>query len=210
LTVSTTGSDLDSDGYTVGFDGAAGTTVGNNQTSIFRLGIGEHTLTIGGVAQNCHLAEQNPQGFTIAADSTTSITASVSCDPTTTGVWTVAIGPATVNCTITNLTLNITEKHNPTQPVDSILGRYAGGQGTCPFDEGTGFQDYPVSFPLDSILYGLVDRRGTDTTVSIQFGDPSRGSMIGAFRGDSIVGSLFIFVQDPRGNVVRANAVARR
>jgi hypothetical protein len=134
--------------------------------------------------------------------------------PGLSGRWQVSLGPAfggTGPCTLTGLSLELLEKHNETQPVDSLLGSYSGGQGSCPFDPGTGEENFDVGFPLDSVLYGLVDRRGVDTLVHIRFGEPGSGTFEGVVGSpDSIRGSAFVFVQDPAGHVVRADFIARR
>jgi hypothetical protein len=119
------------------------------------------------------------------------------------------------NCTIADLTLDIIEKQNPDQPVDSLLGRYSGGEGTCPYTsfETGSVVDYPVSYPLDSMLYGVIDRQDpTDTgRFTLHFGDnPRRGTSGGYPDADSLVITLFSFVQNPSGSVVRSVGVARR
>jgi hypothetical protein len=73
--------------------------------------------------------------------------------------------------------------------------------------------DYPLSYPLDSLLYGVIDRvnPGEPVTFSAHFGaDPNRGTMGGSRDADSLVITLFSFVQDPTGAVVRSIAVGRR
>ncbi len=134
--------------------------------------------------------------------------------PGLSGRWRVVLGPAqggTGLCTLSDISLEVIEKANEAQPVDSLLGNYSGGQGTCPYDPGSGQQDFEVAFPLDSILYGIVDRRGADTIVDIRFGEPGRGTLGGVANGQtSMSGSVFIFVTDPAGHVTRAFFTAQR
>jgi hypothetical protein len=214
LSIATSGSDLDGNGYTVSLDGSHPIAVAVNETRTLTVPAGDHSVLIGDVAQNCDLDGPNPRDTTITAETVTALSIIVACRPTMTGHWALTIGvtPAGAGlCTLTDLTLDITEKHNVSQPVDSLLGTYTGGEGSCPYDFGSGVQNYPVSFPLDSTLYGFIDRQGTpDTLVYLDFGNPRRGTFVGYPGGDSIAVSLYVFVQDPSGHVVRTIAVARR
>jgi len=68
VSVTTTGIDLDVDGYTVNVDGVAGRPIDADGTVTFvALSEGDHVVTLSGVAQNCTIGETNPQSITVTA-----------------------------------------------------------------------------------------------------------------------------------------------
>jgi PKD repeat protein len=82
VTTSTTGSNLDPDGYTVSVDGAAGQPITiNNTTGITFTGLsaGSHTVALSGVAANCTVSGGNSQTATVIAGQTASVAFSVTC-----------------------------------------------------------------------------------------------------------------------------------
>src|SRR5207249_4275037 len=80
VTTSTTGSDLDPDGYTVVVDGSQSTAIGINSSVTFSgLSPGDHSVQLNGVAQNCTVSGSNPRTVSITAGSTTMTTFTVSC-----------------------------------------------------------------------------------------------------------------------------------
>jgi hypothetical protein len=77
---STTGVDLDPDGYAVSVDYLAAQPLGVNATmTIPNLAVGSHSVALSGVAANCTLAGPNPANITVANGDTTRITFSISC-----------------------------------------------------------------------------------------------------------------------------------
>ena len=85
LTVSTTttGSDLDPDGYTVTVDGNRSQAIATNGSVTFSgLSAGDHTVALSGVAGNCSVSGANPQTVSVPAGGTASTTFSVSCSTT--------------------------------------------------------------------------------------------------------------------------------
>ncbi|MFL5954844.1 MAG: hypothetical protein ACJ76I_12135, partial [Gaiellaceae bacterium] len=89
VTASTTGVELDADGYTVSVDGGAARALATNGSlTIPGLSAGTHTVTLAGLAPNC-TAASNPQSTTIGAGSTSTLTFSVTC-VTTKGSLTVS------------------------------------------------------------------------------------------------------------------------
>jgi hypothetical protein len=93
LSVSTTtsGSNLDPDGYTATVDGSASQSVGDNATITFpNLSAGSHTVVLSGVASNC-TAGNGSQTVTVPAGGSASAAFAVSCQapPPTTGSLTV-------------------------------------------------------------------------------------------------------------------------
>jgi hypothetical protein len=100
VSASTTGADLDPDGYTVTVDGSTTTAqaVAVNGTATFaNLSAGSHTIALSGLAANCS-SSNNPQTVTVTAGATTTATFSVSCQATT--------GSLTVSATTTGSALD--------------------------------------------------------------------------------------------------------
>jgi len=80
LTVRTTGSDLDQDGYTVALDDGSPQNVSPNGSLTFA-GIepGSHSLTLDGVASNCSVGPSNPLSVSVQSDATASVAFEVDC-----------------------------------------------------------------------------------------------------------------------------------
>lgn len=115
--VSTTGDDQDTDGYTVTVDDSASAAVGPNGSATFSgLAAGDHTVELSGIQSNCATDGTNPRTVTVQAGTTASAGFSVSCtalsgggdsdgfeDGDFTDIWTVgrddAYGSATVDQT---------------------------------------------------------------------------------------------------------------
>src|SRR5437762_9468375 len=90
VTTSTTGSNLDPDGYTVTVDGNQKAIGINNSVTFSGLSPGNHSVQLNGLAQNCTVSS-NPRTVSITAGSTTKTTFTVSCAATTTtGTLTVS------------------------------------------------------------------------------------------------------------------------
>src|SRR5207249_1228343 len=106
VTTSTTGSNLDPDGYTVTVDGGQSKAIGISSSVTFSgLSPGNHSVQLNGVAQNCTVTS-NPRTVSITAGSTTTTTFPVSCTATT-GTLTVTTATTGQNQP-TGYTLNIT------------------------------------------------------------------------------------------------------
>jgi Tol biopolymer transport system component len=76
----TTGSDLDSDGYSVTIDGGSGTSIGINDTLYFNdLEAGDYEVELNGMASNCSLNGSNGRTENVAAGDTTSTTFQITC-----------------------------------------------------------------------------------------------------------------------------------
>src|SRR5438128_376640 len=83
VTTSTTGSNLDPDGYTVTVDGgAASQPIATNGSVSFTGPAGDHTVALSGVAGNCSVSGANPRTVTVPSGGTTTTTFSVSCAAT--------------------------------------------------------------------------------------------------------------------------------
>ena len=83
VTTSTTGSNVDPDGYTVTVDGSRSQAIATNgSVSYTGLSAGDHTVALSGVAGNCSVSGANPQTVSVPAGGTASTTFSVSCGTT--------------------------------------------------------------------------------------------------------------------------------
>jgi hypothetical protein len=82
VNTSTTGSDLDPDGYTVTIDGSFSQPIATNGSVTFTGPSGDHTLALSGVAANCTVSGANPRTVNVPANTTTTTTFSVTCAPT--------------------------------------------------------------------------------------------------------------------------------
>lgn len=83
VTTSTTGEDLDPDGYEVVIDGGTPQAIGTNDTQIFQgLADGNHQVELIGEAANCDIANPNPRNVNVPANGTGSTTFSVTCSET--------------------------------------------------------------------------------------------------------------------------------
>jgi hypothetical protein len=80
VTTTTTGSNVDPDGYTVTVDGTNSTSIADNGSQSFgNLASGSHGVTLSGVAANCTVSGGNSQTATVPAGGSTSIIFEVSC-----------------------------------------------------------------------------------------------------------------------------------
>ncbi|HYL56915.1 MAG TPA: hypothetical protein VEU73_15190 [Gemmatimonadales bacterium] len=83
VTTSTTGSNLDPDGYTATVDGAASQPITDNGTVTFSgLAAGSHTVALSGIAGNCSVSGSNPQTVTVPSGGTASASFAISCAAT--------------------------------------------------------------------------------------------------------------------------------
>ncbi|HEX2249822.1 MAG TPA: Ig-like domain-containing protein, partial [Gemmatimonadales bacterium] len=84
ITTSTSGVELDADGYTVQIDGGSVQTVGVEATITTRqVTPGAHTVLLGGLAANCSVAGDIPRSVTVTAGETTTVSFEVTCTATT-------------------------------------------------------------------------------------------------------------------------------
>src|SRR5436305_8048181 len=86
VSTSTSGSNLDPDGYTVTVDGGSSQSIGTNGVATFiGLAAGDHTVLLSGVARNCTVSGANPRTVSLIAGLLGATGFSVSCvaQPTT-------------------------------------------------------------------------------------------------------------------------------
>jgi hypothetical protein len=80
ITTRTTGENIDSNGYTCLLDFNSSDPMGVNQTAILSgLSVGDHSVALAGIADNCRLSGSNPRWVSVAADQTAQITFSITC-----------------------------------------------------------------------------------------------------------------------------------
>ena len=78
----TTGSDLDPDGYTVTIDGGQSQPLALNATITYTgLPVGDHTVQVSGIASNCTVSGANPRTVSVPAGATAQTSFSISCAP---------------------------------------------------------------------------------------------------------------------------------
>jgi hypothetical protein len=84
VTATTTGADLDTDGYTVDLDGVASQPIDANGTATFTgVSEGAHSLTLTGIAFNCTVSGANPTSSTVVIGATDSVAFDLTCAPVT-------------------------------------------------------------------------------------------------------------------------------
>jgi hypothetical protein len=82
VTTSTTGTDLDPDGYSLSIDGDQGRAVGVTDTlELSGLTAGSHDVLLGGVIENCTVQGENPRTVNIVSGSTGQADFIVVCGP---------------------------------------------------------------------------------------------------------------------------------
>ncbi len=82
VTTSTTGVDLDPDGYRLIVDGSQGAPIGRDGSVVLsRLRAGTHELDLGDVAGNCAIAGERPRTVSVSAGSTARLGFEIDCGP---------------------------------------------------------------------------------------------------------------------------------
>jgi len=83
VTVSTTGTDLDSDGYTCSVDGSSRSVAVNETVTWNGVEVGDHAVELTGLAGNCVVSGENPRNVTVTLGETATVTFDVSCSALT-------------------------------------------------------------------------------------------------------------------------------
>lgn len=82
VTTSTSGTNIDPDGYIATMDGAASQPIGTGATVTFGgLSAVSHSVALSGVASNCSVTGSNPQSVDVPAGGTAQVTFTVVCAP---------------------------------------------------------------------------------------------------------------------------------
>jgi hypothetical protein len=82
VSTSTTGADLDPDGYTVTIDGTVSVPLATNGTDSGELSAGDHALELSGVAPNCTVTGSNPRTVTVPAGGSAATQFDLTCAST--------------------------------------------------------------------------------------------------------------------------------
>jgi hypothetical protein len=96
VTVATTGSSPDPDGYSVTIDGGTGQPIDVNGSSIItNLTPGSHSVQLGGVAGNCSVGGDNPRSVAVTAGQNAAVAFAVACPTPAPGTGSIRITAAT-------------------------------------------------------------------------------------------------------------------
>jgi TolB protein len=80
VTATSTGQDIDPDGYAAAVDAGQSMALGLNATVVFPgVGPGSHSVQISGVARNCTVSGQNPRTVTVESNATAQVTVQITC-----------------------------------------------------------------------------------------------------------------------------------
>ena len=97
VTTSTTGSNLDPDGYTVTLDGTDSRSISNNGSVTYTgLSAGSHSVTLSGAAANCTVSGGTSRTVTVSAGATASTSFAVSCAAAPATQLAFTVQPSTV------------------------------------------------------------------------------------------------------------------
>jgi len=118
VSTSTTGVDLDPDGYTVTVDGGASQPMASNGTVTFTgVAAGSHTVALSGIAGNCSVTSANPQTVTVTAGATTGAPFSLSCAPTGSGSGNLTIETSTTGSNLDSDGYSLTVDGTTSRPI---------------------------------------------------------------------------------------------
>ncbi|HEY6158835.1 MAG TPA: hypothetical protein VIV88_15390 [Gemmatimonadales bacterium] len=118
VSTSTTGVDLDPDGYTVTVDGGASQPIASNGAISFTgVATGSHTVALSGIAGNCSVTSANPQTVTVTAGATTGAPFSLSCAPTGSGSGTLTIATSTTGSNLDSDGYSLTVDGTTSRPI---------------------------------------------------------------------------------------------
>src|SRR5205809_618096 len=159
VTVGTSGSDIDPDGYTVTVDGSVSQSVGANGLVTFTgLAAGDHTVGLSGVASNCTVSGDNPRTVSLIIGVVGTTSFSVGC----------AAIPKTGDLTATTSTTGTSlDPDGYTVTVDGNTSKAIGTNGSVGFaDLSAG--DHSVA--LSGVAANCSASGGTSRTVTVPAG----------------------------------------
>ena len=167
VSTSTTGSNLDPDGYTVTVDGSTSQSIGTNGLATFvGLAVGNHTVLLSGVAQNCTVSGANPRTVSLLAGLVGATTFSVTC----------VVQPTTGDLTVTTATTGAASDLDPdgyTVTLDGGSSRAIGINASVTF---TGLTPGSHSVVLSGVAGNCTVSGGTSRTVSVTAGSTASTS----------------------------------
>jgi hypothetical protein len=80
ISTSTTGANLDPDGYAVALDGGTSSPIGiNTNITVSSVAAGDHSLSLSGVASNCAVTGANPRTVTVPPGGTAQTSFAITC-----------------------------------------------------------------------------------------------------------------------------------
>jgi Tol biopolymer transport system component len=87
ITTTTSGSDVDPDGYSFALDGRAKQSIGiNTSVTVANVAAAAHTIALSGFAGNCTVGGTNPRSVTVSAGATAEVSFAVTCAAATTSL----------------------------------------------------------------------------------------------------------------------------
>ena len=96
VTTSTTGSDLDPDGYALTVDGGGRQVIATNgQVTVASLSVGDHAVQLSGLSPNCQVQGQNPRTVTVSAGATATADFVIVCGAAAPGTGGITVSTAT-------------------------------------------------------------------------------------------------------------------
>lgn len=105
VTATTTGDDIDADGYIVDLDEESSTSIDSNGTATFSsVSEGAHSLTLSGIAANCTVTGDNPATSTVVIGETDDVAFELTCAPANVAP-TVTIGSPDTTSTVAPLSV---------------------------------------------------------------------------------------------------------
>jgi Tol biopolymer transport system component len=136
VSTSTSGSDLDPDGYTVSMDGDSDRSIGLNGVTTFTdVAVGSHQVVLSSLADNCAVGGSNPATASVTAGETAQASFDVTCDP-------LPVGNLEVTTTVTN---NFDPDGYQVFVTGAVVGR-VDVNGTATFDDvAAGAQDVELA-----------------------------------------------------------------
>jgi len=92
ISVTTTGLDVDADGFSVSVDGGTQQFVAPaGRVTLTGLSAGSHSVFLSGLAENCHVDGSNPRTVVVGGDGRAAVGFSVVCARATTGGFTILV-----------------------------------------------------------------------------------------------------------------------
>ncbi|MEJ2541466.1 MAG: hypothetical protein P8188_16110, partial [Gemmatimonadota bacterium] len=161
VVVATSGTEVDPDGYTLSVDGSSPKPIDTNGSVVFSgLTPGEHTVTIGGLAENCSLTDgADSRTVTLAAGTSAAVAFFVNCGPPT-GALVVAVTTTGTDVDADGYTVTL----NDEDP------RAVSTNGSATF-EGLADGDYTVELSgIAANCAVLVDENPNPRTVTVTSG----------------------------------------
>jgi hypothetical protein len=92
VSVSTAGTDPDSDGFSITVDGGTARFVAPGGSVVLdSLSEGSHSVLLSGLAENCQVLGSNPRSVVVGPDGQANVSFDVRCAPATTGGFTIQV-----------------------------------------------------------------------------------------------------------------------